>query len=171
MNRSRTLAMAALLAFAAGAQAQSPCGAPTPRDGEGPFYKPGAPPRASLVEPGAKGERLLLSGRVLSRDCKPVAGAQLDFWQTDDKGEYDNAGFRYRGKVVADGEGRYAIETVLPGEYPGRPRHVHAKVRAPGGPVLTTQIYFPGAPAPARLQARTERRDGTVRAVFDFVLQ
>ena len=171
MNRPRSLVIAALLAFAASAKAQSPCGAPTPRDGEGPFYKPGAPQRGSLVEPGAKGERLTLSGRVLSRDCKPVAGAQLDFWQTDEKGEYDNSGFRYRGKVTADGVGRYALETVVPGEYPGRPRHIHVKVYAPGREALTTQVYFPGAPAPARLQARTERRDGKVQATFDFVLQ
>jgi len=165
--------LAGLIAFtlALGASAQTSCGSPTPRDGEGPFYKAGAPKRASLAEPGAKGERLVLAGTVYTRDCKPAPNALLDFWQADDKGEYDNAGFRYRGQLSADGEGRYRLETVLPGEYPGRPRHIHVKVQAPGGRVLTTQIYFPGAGGPARLQARTERREGALQAAFDFVLQ
>jgi protocatechuate 3,4-dioxygenase beta subunit len=151
--------------------AHANCGAPTPRDGEGPFYSPGAPRKTSLVEPGAKGERLVLSGIVQTRDCKPVPGALLDVWQTDERGEYDNTGFRYRGKVVADGEGRYRLETLLPGEYPGRPRHIHVKVQAAGGRVLTTQIYFGDTGAPARLIAKTARHEGALRAAFDFVLQ
>jgi hypothetical protein len=49
-----------------------------------------------------------------------------------------------RGHVYTDQTGRYQIETVLPGEYPGRTAHIHVKVRAPGGPVLTSQLFFPG---------------------------
>ena len=167
----RVLVFLATLAVSLGASAQPSCGAPTPRDSEGPFYTPGAPHKASLLEPGAKGERMVLNGTVYARDCKPVPNALLDFWQADERGEYDNTGFRYRGHVVADGDGRYRLETILPGEYPGRPRHIHVKVQAPGGRALTTQIYFPGAGGPARLQARTERREGALRANFDFVLQ
>lgn len=153
------------------ASAQPSCGPPTPRDSEGPFYKAGAPRKSSLAEPGTKGERLLLSGTVYSRECKPVPNALLDFWQTDDKGDYDNTGFRFRGQVAADANGRYRLETILPGEYPGRPRHIHVKVQAPGASALTTQIYFPGSGGPVRLQARTERREGAHHATFDFVLQ
>lgn len=167
----RRVTLVAGCALALSASAQPSCGPPTPRDAEGPFYQAGAPRKASLAEPGTKGERMLLTGTVYARDCRPVPNAQLDFWQTDEKGEYDNAGFRYRGQVVADASGRYSLETVLPGEYPGRPRHIHVKVQAPGGRVLTTQIYFPGAGGPARLQARTEKRSGVLQAVFDFVLQ
>lgn len=151
--------------------AQANCGAPTPRDGEGPFYSPGAPRRASLAEAGAKGERMILSGTVYSRDCRPLANALLDFWQADEKGEYDNAGFRYRGQLTADANGRYRLETVLPGEYPGRPRHIHVKVQAPGGRALTTQIYFGDSGAPARLTAKLAKREGALQAGFDFVLQ
>ena len=32
----------------------------------------------------------------------------------------------------------------MPGLYPGRTKHIHVKVRAPNGPTLTSQIYFPG---------------------------
>jgi len=161
----------AMLTASFGATGQPSCGMPTPRDGEGPFYKSGAPQRNSLVEPGAKGERLLLSGTVYGRDCAPLPNALLDFWQTDERGDYDNEGFRYRGRQFADANGRYRLETVLPGEYPGRPRHIHVKVQPPGGGVLTTQVYFPGAGGPARLMARVQRRDGGLQAGFDFVLQ
>ena len=151
--------------------AQPNCGAPTPRDMEGPFYKAGAPLRASLVEPGAKAERLVLTGRVVSRDCKPLANASLDFWHADEKGEYDNAGYRYRGRVATDGDGRYRLETNLPALYPGRPRHIHVKVQAAtGARILTTQLYFRDEHR-GPLSLATERRAGALHAAFDFVLQ
>ena len=174
---TKTLMLCALILMAAqawplAARGQQKCVDLTPADMEGPFYKAGAPARASLVEPAAKGERLLLGGRVLDTACRPVAGATLDFWQADEKGEYDNAGYRYRGKVLTDAEGRYRIETVLPAEYPGRPRHIHVKVQRPGARALTTQLYFPGElrGADRALVVKMERRDGVRAAVFDFVL-
>ena len=119
----------------------------TPAQTEGPFYKSGSPERTSLVEPNVSGTRLILTGYVVSRgDCKPLAGAQLDFWQADDRGDYDNSGYRFRGHQLADQAGIYYLETVMPGLYPGRTRHIHVKVRAPTGATLTTQLYFPGEP-------------------------
>jgi len=165
----RALSFACLLVpFAA--LAQPACGAPTPRDMEGPFYKAGAPVRDTLVEPGTATERLVLTGRVLSRDCKPVVNGSLDFWHADEKGEYDNAGFRYRGRMATDREGRFRLETILPALYPGRPRHIHVKVQGgSGGRVLTTQLYFREEHAGAT-SVRTEKRDGVLYAAFDFVL-
>lgn len=168
--RRRALVGAALaLPFCARGQG---CGQPTPRDMEGPFYKAGAPMRASIVEPDSKGERLELAGRVLAADCKPVPGALLDFWQADERGDYDNTGFRYRGKVTADAEGRYRIETILPPPYMGRPRHIHVKLQRPGGRVLTTQLYFPGEArgADPALVVKLHKSAGGRRAEFDFVL-
>ena len=118
----------------------------TPSQTAGPFYTPDSPRRSSLVEPGSKAERLVLAGVVLSPQCKPAANALLDFWHCDESGAYDNKGFRYRGHVFADTQGRYSLETIVPGEYPGRTRHIHVKVQAPGGRVLTTQLYFPDEP-------------------------
>jgi protocatechuate 3,4-dioxygenase beta subunit len=117
---------------------------PTPRQTEGPYFSPGSPERASLLEAGLPGERLVVSGTVLATDCRPVRRALLDFWQADAAGEYDNQGFRLRGHQFTDGRGRWRLETVLPGVYPGRTRHIHVKVQAPNRPVLTTQLYFPG---------------------------
>lgn len=148
------------------------CGLPTPQDVEGPFYKAGAPERASLAEPGSKAARLALAGRVLAADCKPIANAKLDFWQADDRGEYDNAGYRYRGVVVTDAQGRYRLETSQPPAYMGRPRHIHVKVRAPGRPLLTTQLYFPGESrgADKELVVKLERGPEGLQARFVFVL-
>lgn len=119
---------------------------PTPFQTQGPFFTPQSPLRKSLVEPGMAGSRIVVTGRVLTQGCKPVAGALLDFWHSDNAGEYDNEGFRCRGHQYTDAQGQYRLETIVPGLYPGRTRHFHAKVQAPKGRVLTTQLYFPREP-------------------------
>ena len=111
---------------------------------EGPFFKPNSPERTSLLEPGLPGIKLSLSGYVLTTDCQPVAQALLDFWQADSEGQYDNTGYRLRGHQFTDATGHYQLETIMPGLYPGRTEHIHVKVQAPNGPVLTTQVFFPG---------------------------
>ncbi len=151
---------------------------PTPAQTEGPYFTPDSPERASLLEPGTAGTRMVLVGRVLTTGCRPVARALVDFWHADADGVYDNVGYRMRGHQYTDADGRYRLETVVPGLYPGRTRHFHVKVQAPGGPVLTTQLYFPGEPANARdgifdaaLEMRVaDARDGGKEAAFDFVL-
>jgi len=164
----RTL-LAVLAALPLAAAAACP-DKPTPRDMEGPFYKANPPLRASLLEPGSKGEKLILSGVVYSAQCKPVPNALLDFWHADENGDYDNTGYRYRGQMRADAEGRYRLETILPALYPGRPRHIHVKVQAPGKRALTTQIYFQYERAGA-LAAKLEPRDGVLHATFDFAIE
>jgi protocatechuate 3,4-dioxygenase beta subunit len=113
---------------------------------EGPFFVPRSPRRTSLIEAGVEGTRLSLAGVVLSTSCEPVRGALLDFWQADGRGEYDNEGFRLRGHQRTDARGRYRLETVVPGRYTGRTRHIHVKVQPPSGALLTTQLYFPDEP-------------------------
>ena len=73
---------------------------PTVSETEGPFFKPRSPERSDLREPGARGRQFELSGVVLSRSCRALRGAVVDLWHADDKGEYDNVGFRYRGHVI-----------------------------------------------------------------------
>lgn len=182
IDRRRVLAAAAALPFARGALgADLPltpaCGAqatPTPRQTEGPYYTPNTPQRASLVEPGSRGERLILTGRVVTPQCRPVPKALLDFWHCDENGEYDNVGFRYRGHLYADADGRFRLETIFPALYPGRARHIHVKVQAPGGPVLTTQLYFPGDARDflwrQALVVATEQRAQVRIAAFQFIL-
>jgi len=170
-----TVKPTAASATAAGSGACS--GQPTPAQTEGPYFKPGSPTRTSLVEPGMAGTRLALSGRVLSRDCRPSSGARLDFWQADSSGTYDNAGYRLRGNQRSGPDGRYVLETIVPGEYPGRTEHIHVKVQAPGSRALTTQLYFPGVSAnqqdsifDARLLLKVQPSATGLTATFDFIL-
>ena len=121
----------------------------TPAQTEGPFYSPRTPLKADFRK-DAPGEPVVLEGFVLDTQCRPLAGAWLDFWHADSGGAYDNGGFRLRGHQVADAQGRYRLDTILPAFYPGRTRHIHVKVRArEGGRILTTQTYFPGEPGNA----------------------
>lgn len=150
---------------------------PTPRQTAGPFYKPDSPRRTSLLEPGMKGTTIVLTGTVLSTDCKPVAGALVDVWQADDAGAYDNAGYRLRGHQFTDDHGRYRLETVVPGLYPGRTRHFHINVQPPNRPVLTTQLYIPNEPANQRdflfdptLLIEMPATQGARTGTFHFVL-
>ena len=149
----------------------------TPAQTPGPFYTPDSPRRSSLIVPGASAERLVLAGFVLSPQCTPVANALLDFWHCDERGDYDNNGFRYRGHLFANEQGLYRLETIVPGEYPGRTRHIHVKVRAPGSRVLTTQLYFPDEPRNRsdwiyrpELTMQVTRSDGRRDARFDFII-
>jgi len=172
MRRREILGVALLIPLEGLAQT---CGVLTPRQTEGPFFTPNSPKRISLLEPGSKGPRIVVTGTVLSPQCKPVANALLDFWHSDEEGAYDNRGFRYRGHQHADAQGRFRLETIVPAEYPGRTRHIHVKVQAPGKRILTTQLYFAGDPG--------NRRDGLYRpelemkqagsgeAAFDFVVE
>lgn len=115
----------------------------TPPLTEGPYFMSGSPERTSLLEANTMGTRLTLTGYVLTVDCQPVANALLEFWQADANGVYDNSGYTLRGHQFTDENGRYLLETVIPGIYSGRTEHIHVKVQAPNGPVLTTQLFFP----------------------------
>ena len=145
----------------------------------GPFYTPRTPRRANLREPATKGEPLVLEGVVLTPDCRPVAGAVVDVWHCDERGDYDNEGFRYRGHQFTDAAGAYRFETIRPKRYRGRTAHIHVRVQGETTPVLTTQVYFPDlAAANARdfifrkdLVMRLGRAPGGEwRGRFDFVL-
>jgi protocatechuate 3,4-dioxygenase beta subunit len=133
IRTATVLALVAGAALAAAAAAQpAPC-APTRPDDLGPFYTPNAPAR------GQTGRGLVVSGRVRSAgDCAPLAGARVEWWSANGRGDYDD---EHRATQVADAEGGYRYETDVPGRYPGRPPHVHVRVSAPGHRVLVTQVY------------------------------
>ncbi len=89
--------------------------------------------------------------------AKPLAGAAVEIWHADSDGSYHPNGngpasnykpeeIALRGFVLTDAEGRYRFDTIYPGEYSGRTRHIHFKVRADGKPELTTQLIVPAKP-------------------------
>jgi protocatechuate 3,4-dioxygenase beta subunit len=169
-TRRRVLGAALLVPLDGLAQT---CGVVTPPQTEGPFFTPRSPLRASLVEPGTKAARFVVSGRVLSPQCQPVANALVDLWHADEDGDYDNRGYRYRGHQFTDAEGRYRFETIVPAQYPGRTRHYHVKVQPKGGRILTTQLYFPGDPGNSRdglYRRELELKTGSGQGAFDFVV-
>jgi protocatechuate 3,4-dioxygenase beta subunit len=116
----------------------------TPSLTEGPYYKQGSPEQADLYQAGMAGTKLVVTGYVYDTNCQPVANAWLDFWQADANGNYDNSGYTLRGHQYTDANGRFQLTTVVPGLYPGRTEHIHVKVQAPNGQVITSQLFFPG---------------------------
>ncbi len=127
------LALVLALAVTATTAAAPPSCAPTKADMLGPFYKPGAPERATT------GQGLVVSGIVRSaKGCAPLRGAQLEWWSADGRGEYHDE-LRATQRTGADGAFRY--ETVSRGRYPGRPPPLHVKISAPGHRTRVTQLY------------------------------
>ena len=155
----RALSTVALLPFAIAAGAQ-PALAPTPSQPEGPFYPKTFPADrdSDLTQIAgrparAMGTSLYFSGRVLARDGRPLANAAVELWQCDVHGRYHHAGddgvprddnFQGYGIATTDRDGRYAFKTIRPVPYAGRPPHLHVRVRAGSGALLTTQIYIAG---------------------------
>ncbi|WP_405403902.1 carbohydrate-binding protein [Streptomyces sp. NBC_01104] len=150
---------------------------PTHDQMEGPYFKPNSPLRSSLVTAGTPGVPLTVSGYVFGRECRPVPGVLLDFWQADTNGAYDMSGYAFRGHQFTDASGAFSLTTVVAGLYPGRTRHIHVKAQAPGSGILTTQLYFPGEPRnntdtlydPALLMNVRSVGSGK-EGTFDFVL-
>ncbi len=140
---------------------------------EGPFFKPKSPLRSNLRSE-LKGTPVMLTGLVLTRDCRPIENALVDLWHADADGDYDNRGFRGRGHQFTDAQGRYRFLTIRPARYTGRTPHYHVKVQAANGPILTTQLYFPGDPGNRRDRIYRPELEmtfsGTTDARFDFVL-
>lgn len=146
--------------YAAGSQIPPvPASAPaaiTEENDLGPYYRPGAPFRGKITPPAEPGQLLVIRGRVWGHDTKkPLPGAVLDIWQANDKGHYDHEVqladapkelFKYRSRVTADESGFYEFETIHPGYYGQRTRHIHYLVQHPGYRKLITQLYFKGDP-------------------------
>lgn len=166
----------------------TPCPEPgltTASFAEGPFYSPKSPFKSDLRDVGWQdGDEMVLTGRVLDPECRPIAGAVLDFWQVDDQARYDNAGFRYRGHVFSDVNGAWQIRSIHPTSYTlhgfWTTAHLHVKVQGPDTGLLTTQLFFPRAAEDnAREEGWTEDlqvvgdrgADDVYQFRFDFVLE
>lgn len=161
------------IAAALGIAAAAPvlAGEPTPTQIEGPFYPVHDADDLDLDltringrSGAARGETILVNGRVLDPDGRPLANATVDVWQANHFGRYDHPedrnpapldpNFQGWGIVRTDAEGRYRFRTIMPGAYaiqagadaPVRCRHIHFKVSHDGHVPLTTQMYFDGDP-------------------------
>jgi protocatechuate 3,4-dioxygenase alpha subunit len=111
---------------------------------------------------GAKGERIVIEGRVLDGDGAPVSDAMIEIWQANAEGRYDHPedqqeklldpNFHGFGRTPTDNEGRFRFSTIKPGPVPGRgdtvqAPHINVTVFARGLlKQLVTRIYFPDEP-------------------------
>lgn len=148
---------------------------PTPRTIEGPLYVAGAPVEQGFarLDDGrdTNGHTLIMHGTVHGADGKPLPGAQVEVWHCDTRGFYSHfdptgvqSDFNMRRTIIADDQGRYKFQSILPSGYgvpPGspteklltalgrhgqRPAHIHLFVSAPDHRKLTTQINIEGDP-------------------------
>ena len=125
----------------------------------------------------SKGRRSRSAVTCLTSGCRGVRGARVDFWQADEHGAYDDTGVRLRSHQFTDARGHYWLQTILPGPYANRTRHLHVTVRARGERTVTTMLYFPGVALNAhdpfidrRLIVRLRIANHHFLARFDFVL-
>jgi protocatechuate 3,4-dioxygenase, beta subunit len=111
-----------------------------------------------------QGQRIIVSGRVLDEQGRPVPYTVVEIWQANAAGRYIHAkdqwdapldpNFTGAGRVITDGEGRYRFVSVRPGAYPWgnhynawRPAHIHLSLLGPAFATrLVTQMYFPDDP-------------------------
>jgi hydroxyquinol 1,2-dioxygenase len=136
----------------------------------GPFFVQGAPEHASGVDisGGASGDPLLVTGSVVDAREKPVIGATVDVWHSDDDGYYDvqradtSDTHAMRGRFRTDEHGRFWFWSIKPaaypvphdgpvgemliaqGRHPWRPAHVHFMIDAPGCEQLVTHLFVAG---------------------------
>jgi protocatechuate 3,4-dioxygenase beta subunit len=125
---------------------------PTTTDILGPFYRPGAPFRVDLVQPGAKGDIVQFSGTIFGKDGKsPVKDALVEIWHCSEDGVYDNTSddYIYRASLKTGADGKYHFRTILPVPYQAgatsfRPAHFHMRISGTQLQDLVTQVYFKG---------------------------
>jgi len=128
-----------------------------------------------------QGERIIVSGRVLDEDARPVAGALVEIWQANAAGRYKHVrddhpapldpNFTGAGRTITDADGRYEFTTIKPGAYPWRnhenawrPAHIHFSLFGTSFRArLVTQMYFPGDPLMAHDPMVQSVRDDRAR--------
>jgi catechol 1,2-dioxygenase len=157
----------------------------------GPFWRmhsPRAANGASIVRSPTPGDTLLVTGTVIDRQRRPIAGAEVDIWHASPVGLYENqdphqADMNLRGKFTTDADGRFWLRTVkmvgypIPtdgvvgrllraqGRHPYRPAHLHALIVKQGFKVLISQVYDPADP-----RIHSDVQFGVTRALMgDYV--
>ncbi|CAL8481573.1 intradiol ring-cleavage dioxygenase [Caballeronia sp. S22] len=139
----------------------------------GPFYVEGAPEyeNGADIANGARGEPCFVSGQVRGLDGTPLAGAQIDVWQSDEDGFYDvqkspedadASAHQARGRLYSDRDGRFHFRSILAeaypiphdgpvgrmlealGRHPWRPAHLHFMIKVPGYETLITHVFRDG---------------------------
>lgn len=168
----------------------------TVTEGNGPKFNPGQfPPILDLTSHAdgvAQGERIIVRGRVLDENRRPVVKTMIELWQANAAGRYAHPGdvhdapldphFKGEGRVFTDTGGWYEFVTIKPGAYPWRnhhngwrPNHIHFSLFGAGFATrLITQMYFPGDPLlaldPLYQGVPDEAARARLVAIFDLAI-
>jgi catechol 1,2-dioxygenase len=160
---------------------------PTQANNLGPFYRAGSPRCAngdSIVRSQTPGAPLLFKGYVKDAGGRPIAGAEVDVWQSAPSGLYENqdpsqADMNLRGTFTTQADGSFAFRSVKPAGYPVptggptgallraqkrhnfRPAHLHFLVVKPGFKSIASQVYDPDDP-----HLETDSQFGVTRALI-----
>ena len=160
---------------------------PTQANNLGPFYRAGAPRCAdgdSIVRSPTPGSSLVFRGSVSDGDGKPIAGAEVDVWQSSPAGLYENqdpsqAEMNLRGRFTTQADGSFSFSSVKPAGYPVptdgptgallaaqkrhnmRPAHLHFLIHKPGFKTIASQVYDPDDP-----HLETDSQFGVTRALI-----
>ncbi|HEY6394836.1 MAG TPA: protocatechuate 3,4-dioxygenase subunit beta [Candidatus Binataceae bacterium] len=128
------------------------------------ILRPGDADMTRFAGGDALGERIIVTGRVLDEDARPVRDTLIEIWQANAAGRYSRESDRHdapldahfcgSARVLTDFNGGYRFQTVKPGAYPWRnhhnawrPNHIHFSLFGPSFATrLITQMYFPGDP-------------------------
>lgn len=117
----------------------------TQSDDLGPFFRENTPMNNDMAV-DQKGMLLTISGVVYGGiSCDdPISNAMIDIWHAGSNGKYDNTSknYSFRSKLRTNSYGEYSFNTILPGYYRNRPRHIHYKIESKGYRTLVTQLYF-----------------------------
>ena len=139
---------------------------------EGPLYRENAPFQrtpAKLCSVEESEQPMVMEGKILSVDGKPIPNAIVDVWQANEQGDYENEDpnqedYNLRARIIVDDEGSYQFTSVIPGGYEigkggpvgeflkkigrhaWRPGHIHFKIEAEGYKTLTTMLFIPNDP-------------------------
>jgi catechol 1,2-dioxygenase len=153
----------------------------------GPFYRAGSPRcenGASIVRSSTPGPQLAFKGYVRDTNGKPIAGAEVDVWQSSPAGLYENqdptqAEMNLRGRFTTQADGSFSFVSVKPAGYPVpvdgptgallraqkrhnmRPAHLHFLIHKPGFKTIASQVYDP---EDAHLE--TDSQFGVTRALI-----
>lgn len=140
-------------------------------------YRANSPQRSRLYDQVKTAKHLELSGSVIGLTCGNIKDARVEIWHADPNGQYDMAGFAYRGYRMTDAQGRFNFTTVMPGAVGTRAPRINARVTPPGKDPLTTSLFFPNdlrnaadpAFKPELLMAVTQMGSDD-EATFNFIL-